>query len=263
VTGKRTLMAAACLLALPMTGHAEPAPAAPATASAPGVVIDARTERVLLDACAFLRSAERFAVDVAVTYDDVLKSGKKVQYHRENSIVLERPNRLRVDGESDKGSRSVFYDGKRLTVYRPDRALYAAFDAPATVDATLDAIEARGVTMPLDDLLRAHPCAGLAEHLKTASHAGRHYLDGDWYHHLLLETDAVDVQLWVADGDEPVIRQVVITYRDAPGQPQFSAALTGWDFGPVIEPGTFAFTPPAGAKQVEFRGADAAKGGGK
>jgi hypothetical protein len=252
------------MAALPLTSGAEPAPAAPAAVSAPpGVVIDARTERVLLDACAFLRSAERFAVDVSVSYDDVLKSGKKVQYHRENSIVLERPNRLRVDGESDKGVRSVFYDGKTLTVFRPDRAVFATFDAPATIDATLDAIEQRGVVMPLDDLLRAHPCAGLAEHLKTASHAGRHYLDGGWYHHLLLETDAVDVQLWVAEGDEPVIRQVVITYRDAPGAPQFSAALTGWDLGPVIEPGTFAFTPPAGAKQVEFRGADDARGGGK
>lgn len=261
---KRNLVAAACLAVLPLTVRAESAPAAPATTQAPsGVVIDARTERVLLDACAFLRSAERFAVDAAVSYDDVLKSGKKVQYHRENSIVLERPNRLRVDGESDKGTRSIFYDGKTVTVYRPDRALYAAFDAPATIDATLDAIEQRGVLMPLDDLLRTHPCAGLAEHLKTASHAGRHYLDGDWYHHLLLETDAVDVQLWVAEGDEPVIRKVVITYRDAPGQPQFSAVLTGWDFAPAIEPGTFAFSPPEGVKKVAFRGAAGTEGGAK
>lgn len=259
MTDKRNLMAAACLAALPLTAGAEPAaPAAPA-----GVTLDARTERVLLDACAFLRAAPRFSVEAEITHDDVLKSGRKVQYSREATILLERPNRLRAELVGDKGERAVYYDGKTMTVYRPDRAVYAVADAPASVDATLDAIEQRGVAMPLDDLLRAQPCGGLAAHLRTGTHAGRHYFEGDWYHHLLLETDAADVQLWVADGDAPEIRKLVISYRDAPGLPQFTAVLRNWNFAPAIEAGTFTFTPPQGVKKIAYREAAGSQGGGK
>jgi hypothetical protein len=259
VTDKRNLMAAACLLALPLTAGAEPAaPVAPA-----GVTLDARSERVLLDACAFLRSAPRFSVEAEITYDDVLKTGRKVQYSREAAVLLERPNRLRAALVSDKGERTIYYDGKTMTVYRPDRAVYAVLDAPASVDATLDAIEQRGVEMPLDDFLRAQPCGGLAARLKTGTYAGKHYFDGGWYHHLLLETDAADAQLWVADGDVPEIRKLVISYRDAPGTPQYTAVLRNWNFAPVIEGGTFTFSPPQGVKKIAYREPAGSQGGGK
>jgi hypothetical protein len=243
---------------LPMTAGAEEVSSAP-----PGVVIDARTEQVLLDACAFLRSAERFAVQADVTYDEVLKSGPKVQYGRASSVVLERPNRLRLDSIGDKGARSFYYDGKSLTVYRPETGVYAAADAPDTIDGMLAKVEELGVNMPFDDLLHAHPCAGLAEHLQTGTYAGRHFFDGGWYHHLLLETDAVDVQLWVAEGDEPEIHKIVITYRDAPGMPQYTAVLNDWNFDPPIDGATFTFTPPEGVKKVAFRGTASSEGGGK
>lgn len=258
MTNQRTLVAAACLAALPLTAGAEQAASASEKVS-----IDGRAERVLLDACAFLRSAERFSVQADISFDEVLKAGPKVQYSREASIVLERPNRLRIDIDSDKGARSFFYDGKSVTVFRPESAVYAVFEAPATIDATLDVIEARGMTMPFDDLLHTHPCAGLAAHLKSGTYAGRHFFAGDWYHHLLLQTNAVDVQMWVAEGDEPTIDKVVITYRDAPGMPQYTAVLSDWNFAPAIDGATFTFTPPEGVRKVAFRGAAGSEGGTK
>jgi hypothetical protein len=248
---------------LPFSAGAETASTSPAAVAPAQVAIDARTERVLLDACAFLRSAPRFSVDVEAAYDDVLKDGTKVQYSRDALVVLERPNRLRLDGVSDKGARSLYYDGKTATVYNPDKGIYAAFDAPPTIDAMLTAARERGVLMPLDDLLHAQPCAGLGEHLKSGTYAGRHYVDGGWYHHVLLGTEAVDVQLWVAEGDAPEIRKLVITYRDAPGRPQYTAVLRDWNFAPAIEAATFTFSPPQGVKKVAYRGAAESQGGDK
>lgn len=258
MTSKRTLVAAACLAALPFAAGAEPASPAPA-----GVVIDPAAERALLDACSYLRSAERFSVEAEISYDDVLKTGKKVQYSREGKFVVQRPNQLRLDSNSDKGARSFYYDGKTLTVFRPDTRVYAVAEAPATIDALLDDLEKRGVVMPADDLLRAKPCATLVAHLKRGTYAGRHFLDGGWYRHLLLETDAVDVQLWIGEDDEPEIRKLVISYRDAPGAPQYTALLRNWSFAPTIEGATFSFTPPEGVEKVEYRGANPAKGGDK
>jgi len=262
VIPKRTLVAATCLAVLAFSAHAEP-PAEPPASPSQSVAIDGTTERVLLDACAFLRSAQRFSVRVDISYDEVLKSGPTVQYSRSGSIVLERPNRLRVDSWSDRGQRVFYYDGKTATVYRPQQRIYAVFEAPATVDATLDIAEARGLVMPLDDLLQTQPCASLAEHLNRGTYAGRHWFEGHWYHHLLLETDAVDVQMWVAEGDVPEIRKVVITYRDAPGRPQYTAVLHDWNFAPKLDAATFTFSPPPGVRKVEFRDAPGPQGGGK
>lgn len=219
------------------------------------------SERVLLDACGYLRSADRFSVNVESNYEDVLTTGTRVEYSRQAHVVLERPDHLRIDSESDKGRRSFFYDGKTVTVYHPDERVYAVFAAPPTIDAMIDAAEARGVSMPASDLMMNHPCQALGDHLQTGTYAGRHYLDGDWYHHLLLSTDAVDVQLWVAQGEAPEIRKLVITYTNKPGEPQYRALLRDWDFSSAIDSTTFTFTPPADARKVAFRGADAAQGG--
>jgi len=101
----------------------------------------------------------------------------------------------------------------------------------------------------------------LGDHLQTGVYAGRHYLDGNWYHHLLLSTDAVDVQLWVAEGESPEIHKLVITYTDLPGEPQYRALLRDWDFTPAIDAAMFTFTPPADARKVAFLGANAAQRG--
>jgi hypothetical protein len=250
------LLAASCLCTAVQVLGEEPAPD-----TTPGPDIDRMSERVLLDACGYLRSAEHFSVNVESTYEDVLTTGTRVEYSRQARVVLERPNRLRIDSESDKGPRSFFYDEKTVTVYHPDEGVYAVFAAPATIDAMINAAEARGVEMPASDLLMNHPCQALGDHLRTGTYAGRHYLDGNWYHHLLLSTDAVDVQLWVAEGESPEIRKLVITYTDLPGEPQYRALLRDWDFTPAIDAATFTFTPPADARKVAFLGAEAAQGG--
>ena len=252
----RLLMATACLCAAARVFAGEPAPD-----TTPGPDIDQISERVLLDACGYLRSADHFSVNVESTYEDVLTTGTRVEYSRQASVVLERPDHLRIDSESDKGRRSFFYDGKTVTVYHPDERVYAVFEAPPTIDAMINAAEARGLSMPASDLLMNHPCQALGDHLQTGTYAGLHYLDGNWYHHLLLSTDAVDVQLWVAGGDAPEIRRLVITYTNKPGEPQYRAMLRDWDFDPAIDSSTFTFTPPADARKVAFKGADAVQGG--
>ncbi|MGR8922116.1 MAG: DUF2092 domain-containing protein [Gammaproteobacteria bacterium] len=235
--------------------------AAAGETAADQVVIDRTTQRVLFDACTYLRSAERFSARFDVTFDDVLLDGTKVQYSRRSELAMVRPDRLRANIEDDRGERSVYYDGRSVTVYRPGSGLYAVVQAPDNLDAMLDLAAEKGISLPLDDLLRMQPCAVLGERLRSGTYAGLHYLDGDWYHHLLLATDTADVQMWVARGEAPTIRKVVITYTQKPGAPEYSALISDWDFTSNIDDTYFRFEPLAGTRQVVFRGHGATQGG--
>ena len=227
----------------------------------PPRVVDPKADRIMERTCEQLKSAPGFSVTADISYDDVLNSGLKVQYQRYSELVLDRPNHLRIDGESDKGSRTILYDGKKLTVFDPDMNMYVQAPAPDTIDATLDKLEERGVSLPLDDLMSSEPCAWLHEGVWDGFYGGRHYLDGSFVHHLLFRVEAADFQVWIQGGEVPVLRKVIIEYREKEGVPRYEARLSDWNFRPTIKEGEFVFTPPEGASRIEFRAANSVEEG--
>lgn len=224
------------------------------------VVIDSTSERVLTEACHYLRSATKFSVNVAAEYEDVLLDGTRVTYHKTDAVALERPDKLRVDVSDDKGVRSLFVQPDRIVVYRPAEGIYAEFESTGSLEARLTRAEELGITFPLDDLLHEKPCRDLVARMQSAVYAGRHVLDGEPVHHLLISTDHIDMQLWIDGDDSPEVVKVSIYYRDRPGEPRYTARLTDW----VIETpdqNPFTFNAPAGAKKLDFLAPDARKGG--
>lgn len=234
----------------------------PATAPAEEatITIDATSERVLTEACRYLRSAARFSFDADVEYEDVLLDGTTVSYHREHSFAVERPDRLRMDTFGDKGARSVIVNADGIVVHRPDSNVYAEWEVGGSLDQRLEKAEALGLEFPLSDLVHSRPCSDLVETMRSATYAGRHFLAGRFVHHLLIDTESAGVQLWIDDDATPEIARFVIQYRELPGQPRFSARLDNWDIETeTVDP--FSFTPPPGASRVEFRRSATTNGG--
>jgi len=62
----------------------------------------------------------------------------------------------------------------------------------------------------------------------------------------------VDLQVWIARGPAPLPRRIVITYKNARGEPQFRADLYDWRVTSKLDAAAFAFVPPAGAEQVMY-----------
>jgi hypothetical protein len=46
---------------------------------------------------------------------------------------------------------------------------------------------------------------------------------------------------------------LIVTYRTLPGQPNFIAQFSDWNFNVQTPDADFAFQPPAGATQVELK----------
>jgi len=216
------------------------------------VIIDTTSERLLVDTCAHLRNATRFTVDIDSEYEEVLLDGTTVTYHRNDAVLVERPDKLRLDVVDDRGLRRIFVNPDNVVVYRPVNDVYAEIEVSGTLDQRLDKLEAKGVVLPLGDLLRTKPCDDLVEQMRRATFAGTHYVNGQMAKHLLIETDHADMQVWIADGDAPQIVKLVIHYRELMGEPRFTARLSNWDIATVND-SEFRFSPSPQSERVDFR----------
>ena len=63
----------------------------------------------------------------------------------------------------------------------------------------------------------------------------------------------VDWQVWVEDGPQPLIRKFIITYKNEPGVPEFTALITRWNVTDRIADSDFMFQRPTGATLIEMR----------
>jgi hypothetical protein len=222
------------------------------TARAQSKKFDPFVERLVKVTSDYLKSADAFRVKAEVTYEDVLNSGKKLQLSRLAEVMVRRPNRVRAEVLDDRGNRRVYYDGKSLSMHHLDQNVYATVDAPETIDEMIDSLRAKyGIAMPLADLLVSDIDKNFRENAQKGIYVGLHYHQGVKHHHLLLSNQNVDFQVWIEDSARPVPKKIVITYVKEPGQPQFTAILTDWDFAPRLPDLVFDFAPPVDADEVD------------
>jgi hypothetical protein len=215
--------------------------------------IDEAAEKYMRAACENLKTQQAFSVHAEGTLEEIFRSGRRVQHSRGITLTFKRPDRLRAEVEFDKGRREFYYDGKTVAITDVDAKVYGRFDAPSTAEEMLDDAMVRfGVEMPLADLVSAEPCGALANVVERGWYLGKHYFAGSYYHHMLFSSPDVDAQVWVSDGDKPLFRKLVLTYKSEPGEPQYGVALSDWNFAPALEEATFTFTPPADVHQIEF-----------
>ena len=66
--------------------------------------------------------------------------------------------------------------------------------------------------------------------------------------HIVAVGAEVDSQLWIRPDKLP--SRIVLTYKNAPGQPRFRADFVDWNLVPDIEPDTFSYSAPSGTERV-------------
>jgi hypothetical protein len=169
-------------------------------------------------------------------------------------VVLRRPDHLRVDATTRDGAQStVLFDGKDLTVVHPQEHVYATAARPGSVDeAIVYFVHDLGMRLPLAEMLTSQLAPQLMDQVRVADYVEASLIAGVPCDHLAFRGDEADMQVWVAQGPQPLPRRVVITYRHADGQPQFWAQFSDWNLAPAAPEALFTFTPPAGATQIAF-----------
>ena len=220
------------------------------TAAAPPV--DARA--LLLRMADALGKAPHVSVTVRGSYDTVQSSGEKIEWNEIRKLTLSRPDKLRVEGEKSDGTRTlVVFDGKTISTFDDSSRLYAQVPQQGGIDETLVYfVRNLGMRLPLAALFTSRVSEGLDRRTRAVEYVQKTTILGTPTHHLLGRTDTVNYQVWIRDGDQPFPERIVVTYRGAPGQPQFRAEFSGWDVTTEPVASLFTFTPPANATKIPF-----------
>ncbi|HEX2831281.1 MAG TPA: DUF2092 domain-containing protein [Burkholderiales bacterium] len=243
------VVALACGLA---AGYASAQPA-PAARPAP-TASEARAREVLAGMGRFVAGVQSFSVKVQAAFDTVQRSGEKIEFGEARTITLSRPDRLRVESERSDGRRvTTVFDGKEIVLVDATANVYAtAAQRGGIDDAVKYFVGDLGMRLPLALLLVSTLPDELDSRVRSIRYVERTSLYGAPAHHLAARTATTDVQIWIADGDQPFPQRVVITYRTAAGRPQYRAMLTDWNVAPGAGDATFSLKPPAGAQKVAF-----------
>ncbi len=222
------------------------APAASATEQNP------EAKAILMKMAEFIARAPAFSMTLRSGYDAIQADGQSIEFGEQRRILLQRPDHVRVETQRSDGEEGlVLFDGKEITFFKADDNVYSRVEKSGTVDDFLVyLVRDLQVALPLARLLHTGFPQQMEKMVTAISYVEEDTLFDVVTDHLAIRSADVDMQLWVAQGDEPLPRRIVLTYKNAPGQPQFRGDFTAWSLSPKVAADSFTFIPPAAAEQI-------------
>jgi hypothetical protein len=251
---------ALCIAALVLTAApaaystAAQEPAARTAAAEPESAAQAQARAILTKMAEFLGGTPSFRVGVRSGYDAVQPSGQKIEFGEYRTVTLSRPDRMRVESERSDGAKTlVVLTGKEIVLVDLASKVYATAPQPGTLDESIVYfVKDLGMRLPLGALLFNRLPEELQARVRSVEYVEKTSIYGTASFHLAARTDTVDFQVWIADGDKPLLQRIVLTYKEAVGQPQFWADFVNWDLAPRLDDATFSPQIPDGLQRVAF-----------
>jgi hypothetical protein len=217
-----------------------------------GEIFGQETTLTLNQMSHFLKNKGQFSFNSETQSELLDDKGEKITVKKDITVFLKRPNKLKVTVKEDKPAKEFWYDGSTLILVDLKENLYAAQDAPATIDETLDfAMEKLGMTAPLTDFL-FNDLDHLAKNVTSSVYVGITTVGDYRCHHLKFSQENINWAIWIEEGNNPVPRKISIEYKEIPQRPTYSAIFTKWDFDIDLTDEEFVFIPPDGSEKIEF-----------
>jgi len=183
-------------------------------------------------------------------------NGEPLHIFHTLKVTMHRPNRLLAEVSGDDGSSKLVFDGKTAIIYSAARNKYASIAVPEGTIAGMmkEAVGRLGVDFPLADFLSDEPSKAFLTGVTSGRLVNTVTIDSAPYDHLFFfQPPGIELELWVAKNEQSLPRRLIVTYRTLPGQPNFIAQFSDWNFNVQTPDADFAFQPPAGATQVELK----------
>jgi hypothetical protein len=215
-----------------------------------GSAFAADAEKRLVDMAANLADTKQFSVAIHMTYDVLQESGEIIEFGEARTLQISRPEYLRVDAQQSDGDRGgLIFDGKTITQFSDTQNVYSQIDRPGDVDGAIRyAVGELGVRLPLARMLVTSFPQEISKLTTDIDLVEQNTLGPEPTVHIAGRTDDLDYQVWIREDNFPT--RIVLTYKNAPGQPQFRADFSDWNTAPSLKRGSFIFTVPDTSEKI-------------
>lgn len=230
-------------------------PSAPAATVQKKPAITEEASAALLRMGQSLR-AEQFSFQVRTIriYGD--SSGQPLHIFHTMKVSVHRPNRILVDVSGDDGENKLLFGGKSAVIYSAATKKYATTPVPGgTIQTMMEEVVGRlGVDLPIADFLTEAPGKAFLTGVTSGRVVNTVAIDGSPYLHLFFsQPPGIELELWLAKNDQSLPKRLIVTYRNLPGEPNFIAEFSDWNFNIHPSDADFAFQPPPDATPVDLK----------
>jgi hypothetical protein len=171
-------------------------------------------------------------------------------------VTVDRPSRLLGEISGDDGAAKLVFAGKTLTLFSAGEKKYVNIPIPeGTIEGMLkEAVGRLGVDFPLADFLSDAPNKAFLTGVTSGRVVNTVTIDGAPYDHLFFsQPPGIELELWLSKNEQALPRRLIVTYRSLPGEPNFIAEFSDWNFNIHPTDADFVFQPPADAVQAALK----------
>jgi len=241
----------------PTPGPATP----PGPAARPAVepVLEPKAIDVLEASSRRLAAARTMSFTAVSSYESPSRPGPPLLYTTRSTVILQRPDKLRVVTPGDGPASEFYYNGKTMVAFSPAENLVAVAEAPPTIDAALEAAyHTAAIYFPFTDAMVADPYGDIAKNLELAFYIGQsHVIGGTKTDMVAYASHGVFVQIWIGAEDK-LPRMARAVFRNDPLRLRHQVEFSEWQLDRAVPAGTFASSRAATAKRIPFAHPDPA-----
>lgn len=235
---------------------------------------EADAKRLLKAMSDYLAAQKAISFDFDSSLDLVSAQQQKMTLAASGSVVMNRPDKLRVSRRGGFANMEMSFDGKTVTLLGKNSNMVAQVEAAGSIDQLVDVLRDKyHRPVPGADLLMSDPYKELMLEVTEVKDLGSGVIRGVECDHLALRAREVDWQIWIAQGAAPYPCRYAITSKKVAGAPEYRIDIRDWKTGAKVPADTFKLAIPAGAQKLTpdkvqelsdipaiFKATDAAKG---
>ncbi len=235
---------------------------------------EADAKRLLKAMSDYLAAQKAISFDFDSSLDLVSAQQQKMTLAASGSVVMNRPDKLRVSRRGGFANMEMSFDGKTVTLLGKNSNMVAQVEAAGSIDQLVDVLRDKyHRPVPGADLLMSDPYKELMLEVTEIKDLGSGVIRGVECDHLAFRAREVDWQIWIAQGAAPYPCRYAITSKKVAGAPEYRIDIRDWKTGAKVPANTFKLAIPAGAQKLTpdkvqelsdipaiFKATDAAKG---
>jgi hypothetical protein len=202
---------------------------------------------------AYTASMKQFQI-TAESYNDArLDELTVVSNPSATVLTVDRSGSMHSATNDGLHTSEIYFHKGVLTLYSNKHNFYSRTEVPEDLEeALLFALEEFDVETPLLDFLILSSLDLLISNDESIRYlTDKSPIRGVDCHHLIVSGPHADLQVWIEEGDRPIPRRSLMTFKTVHGLPRHDVFMD-WTAEVDADASTFEFEPPDGALEIDF-----------